>query len=167
MTNEPRRAASVARPGPEPPGGPPAALTTLDALCARPFPEQREHTAVGTSGPGFHLVRLWAGRPLWDADPADAAAARERCVDELAALVAVVSLRWGRPVVHDLTDALERTARGLPVPPPLDTLCGLVPRVYAWTAGDRWVAVGAGPLEPGQPCQVLAAVAQGPPPGAG
>ncbi|MEU7640448.1 hypothetical protein AB0C11_30910 [Streptomyces sp. NPDC039016] len=153
--------------GPAPPGGPPAALAALDALRARPFPERSEQTAAGTSGPGFHVAPLWAGGPLWDADPADAAAAREQCVDELAALVAVASLRWGEPVVHDLADALDRSARGLPVAPPLDLLCGLVPRVYAWSVGGRWIAVGAGPLDPGQPCQVLAAIAQGPPPGAG
>ncbi|MGG2460672.1 hypothetical protein ACO0M4_12780 [Streptomyces sp. RGM 3693] len=153
--------AAPAPQGPAPPGGPPAALALLDALRARPFPERREHTAVGSSGPGFHVARLWASGPLWDADPADAAAAREQCVDELAALVEVAFLRWGEPVVHDLADALDRSARGLPVPPPLDLLCGLVPRVYAWSDGARWVAVGAGPLDPGQPCQVLAAIAQG------
>ncbi|MFF2811904.1 hypothetical protein ACFVT2_32970 [Streptomyces sp. NPDC058000] len=159
--------AAPAPQGPAPPGGPPAALALLDALRARAFPERREHTTVGTSGPGFHVARLWTSGPLWDADPADAAAAREQCVDELAALVAVASLRWGEPVVHDLADALDRSAQGLPVPPPLDLLCGLVPRVYAWSVGARWIAVGAGPLDPGQPCQVLAAIAQGPLPGAG
>ncbi|MFK0290701.1 hypothetical protein ACIQU6_09500 [Streptomyces sp. NPDC090442] len=152
--------------GPEPPGGPPTeptALARLDALVSRPFPERRARTTVGESGPGFHVAPLWASGPLWDADPADAAAAREECTDQLAALVAMVSLRWGEPVVHDLTDALDRSARGLPVPAPLDLLCTLVPRVYAWRGGGRWIAVGAGPLEPRQPRQVLGAVAAGPP----
>ncbi|MFB7630925.1 hypothetical protein ACFC0M_08240 [Streptomyces sp. NPDC056149] len=148
--------------GPEPPGGPPTALARLDALTSRPFPERRTPTDVGESGPGFHVAPLWASGPLWDADPADAATAREECTEQLAALVAVVSLRWGEPVVHDLTDALERSARGLPVPAPLDLLCTLVPRVYAWRDGGRWIAVGAGPLEPGQPRQVLGAVAARP-----
>ncbi|MEW1659247.1 hypothetical protein [Streptomyces sp. NPDC093707] len=151
--------------GPEPSGGASTALARLDALTARPFPERRAATAAGESGPGFHVARLWRSGPLWDADPADAAAARAQCTDQLAALVAVVSLRWGEPVVHDLTDALERGAQGLPVPAPLDVLCALVPRVYAWGDGGRWIAVGAGPLEPEQPRQVLGAVAARPPGG--
>ncbi|GGX34267.1 hypothetical protein [Streptomyces noursei] len=153
--------------GPEPPGGPPAALARFDALCARPFPERREHTATGTSGPGFHVARLWASGPLWDVDPADAAAAREQCVEELAALVALVSVRRGGPVVHDLAEALERSAMGLPVPPPLELLSALMPRVYAWPDGGRWIAVGAGRPEFGQPCQVVGVIAKGPLPGGG
>ncbi|MFE6689754.1 hypothetical protein ACFVFQ_25170 [Streptomyces sp. NPDC057743] len=141
--------------GPEPPGGPPTALARLDALAARPL--------AGEGGPCFHVAPLWASGPLWDADPADAASAREECTEQLAALVAVVSLRWGEPVVHDLTEALEHSAQGLPVPAPLDVLCTLVPRVYAWRDGGRWIAVGAGPLEPGQPRQVVGAVAARPP----
>ncbi|WP_438484259.1 hypothetical protein [Streptomyces sp. S186] len=163
MTTEPPR-----DPRTQPPGGPPAGLVArLDALRVRPFPERTEHTAAGTSGPGFHVARLWATGPLWDADPADAAAARESCVEELAALVAVVSLRRGEPVVHELAEALERSAMGLPVPPPLALLAGLVPRLYVWRDGRRWFAVGAGQAGDGQPHQVLAATADGPLPGGG
>ncbi|MFI1202403.1 hypothetical protein ACH4VR_23665 [Streptomyces sp. NPDC020883] len=163
MTTEPTR-----DPRPDPSGGPPAVLAArLDALRVRPFPERTEHTAAGTSGPGFHVARLWATGPLWDADPADAAAARESCVEELAALVAVVSLRRGDPVVHELDEALERSAMGLPVPPPLALLAGLVPRLYAWPDGRRWFAVGAGRAGDGQPHQILAAMADGPLPGSG
>ncbi|WP_066975216.1 hypothetical protein [Streptomyces sp. NRRL F-4489] len=178
---------------PEPRGGPPpgrTALAALDALRARAFPARRERTADGESGPGFHVAPVWTSGPLWEADPADVAAAREECVAQLAALVAQAAARWGEPVVHDLAEALERGAMGLPVPAPLDVLSALVPRVYAWRDDTgRWLALGAdqagadrvGEGEAGAdragedqvglegyatgPCQVVAAVAAAPPGG--
>ncbi|MCK7626378.1 hypothetical protein MUU72_25285 [Streptomyces sp. RS10V-4] len=114
---------------------------------------------------------MWTSGALWDADPADVAAAREECVAQLAALAALLSVRWGEPVVHDLAEALERGAMGLPVAPPLDVLSALAPRVYAWRDGTgRWIALGAdrAGADPGgtdRPCQVVAAVAAAPPGG--
>ncbi|ARF58968.1 hypothetical protein [Streptomyces gilvosporeus] len=134
-------------------------LTVIDALRRRPFPVRRERSAAGESGPGFHMARLWESAPLWDADPADAREIREDCAAELAALTEVLSLRWGAPGVLDLAPALERTAMGLPVAPPLDLLCGLVPRLHTWRADGRWLALGGGQCGPEQPCQVLVAIA--------
>ncbi|WP_189306530.1 hypothetical protein, partial [Streptomyces albospinus] len=139
-----RTARADAPEAPEPPEAPRPALRVLDALRARAFPEQRERTAAGESGPGFHVARLWESGPLWEVDPAEA----EECAAELAALVAVLSLRWGEPAVADLTETLERVAMGLPVRPPLELLAGLVPRTQAWQDGDRWTAVGAGQSGP-------------------
>ncbi|MGW2632159.1 hypothetical protein ACWC2K_22865 [Streptomyces chattanoogensis] len=136
-------------------------LTVIDDLRDRAFPARRERTAAGESGPGFHVVRLWESAPLWDADPADAREIREDCAAELTALTAVLSLRWGEPAVLDLSGALERTAMGLPVRPPLDILCGLVPRLHTWEAAGRRVAVGAGQGGPEQPYQLLAAITEG------
>ncbi|MFJ9413233.1 hypothetical protein ACIRPT_03585 [Streptomyces sp. NPDC101227] len=135
-------------------------LAAIDELRGRAFPARRERSAQGESGPGFHVVRLWEGAPLWDADPADAAEIREDCAAALAALTALLSLRWGEPGVLDLAGPLERVAMGLPVPPPLDILSGLVPRLHTWRTAGRWVAVGAGQGGPEQPCQVLAAIAE-------
>ncbi|WP_236573438.1 hypothetical protein [Streptomyces sp. GS7] len=171
MTPEMPGTPRTTRPGvpeePQPPDVPPTALRVLDALRARAFPERRERTAAGESGPGFHVARLWESGPLWDVDPAEAEELREACAAELAALVAVLSLRWGEPGVADLAEALERVAMGLPVRPPLELLAGLVPRIHIWQDGDRWTAVGAGRCGPEQPCQVLAAIGEGTaPPGA-
>ncbi|MEU9113575.1 hypothetical protein AB0D04_17765 [Streptomyces sp. NPDC048483] len=135
-------------------------LAVIDAWRGRAFPARRERSVTGESGPGFHVVRLWESAPLWDADPADAQEIREDCAAGLTALTAVLSLRWGEPGVLELSGALERVAMGLPVRPPLDILCGLVPRLHTWQAAGRWVAVGAGQGGPEQPCQVLAAIAQ-------
>ncbi|WP_078894465.1 hypothetical protein [Streptomyces sp. CT34] len=144
-----------------PPEVPRPALRVLDALRSRAFPERRERTAAGESGPGFHVARLWESGPLWDVDPAEAEELREECAAELAALVTVLSLRWGEPAVADLAETLERAAMGLPVRPPLELLAGLVPRIHTWQDGDRWTAVGAGQCGPEQPCQVLAAIGEG------
>lgn len=140
-------------------------LALIDELRGRAFPSQRGPSAAGESGPGFHLARIWQSPPLWDADPAEAVEIREDCAAELAALTAVLSLRWGEPADVELSAALERTAMGLPVAPPLDVLCALVPRVHTWRVAGRWVAVGAGQSSPELPCQVLAAVADARGPG--
>ncbi|MFG2137676.1 hypothetical protein [Streptomyces sp. NPDC048650] len=135
-------------------------LAVIDAWRGRAFPARRERSASGESGPGFHVVRLWRSAPLWDVDPAEAAEIRADCAAELTALTAVLSLRWGEPAVLDLGGPLERVAMGLPVRPPLDLLCGLVPRLYSWRTDGPWVAVGAGQGGPDQPWQVLAAMAE-------
>ncbi|AJT62252.1 hypothetical protein [Streptomyces chattanoogensis] len=133
-------------------------LRVIDDLRGRAFPARRERTAAGESGPGFHVVQLWESAPLWDADPADAREIGEDCAAELTALTAVLSLRWGAPAVLELSGALERAAMGLPVRPPLDILCGLVPRLHTWEEAGRRVAVGAGQGGPEQPYQLLAAI---------
>ncbi|MCB5909208.1 hypothetical protein [Streptomyces pinistramenti] len=135
-------------------------LAALDQLRQRPFPEGRERSPTGESGPGFHLTRLWAGPPAWDADPADAERIREEGRAELEALVAVLSLRWGEPAEVDLTGSLERVAQGLPVRPPLDVLCAAAERLSVWQDGSRWVALGAGHGGPELPVQVLAATGE-------
>ncbi|MFE7613575.1 hypothetical protein [Streptomyces celluloflavus] len=144
-------------------------LALIDQLRDRPFPAHRglAATAGGVpgepvrSGPGGHVAQLWEGPPLWDADPADAEAIREECAAGLAALTAVLSLRWGPPTVVELAGRLERLAWGLPVRPPLDLLCGQVARVHTWQAGGRWVAIGAGQGGPELPYRLLAAIGEG------
>ncbi|MFB6435465.1 hypothetical protein ACFCVY_01590 [Streptomyces sp. NPDC056411] len=136
-------------------------LTTVDALRRRDFPAQRTHSARTESGPGFHIAALRVSRELWDADPAEVAEAEEELGAALTALVGALSLRWGEPEVLDLSGVLERSARGLPVRPPLDALCGYVPRMYAWRSADRWIAVGVGQGDPVLPLQLLVAVGEG------
>ncbi|UNO38628.1 hypothetical protein [Streptomyces sp. MST-110588] len=134
-------------------------LTAIDLLRARDFPARPTRSAMVESGPGFHIAQLRAGEPFWDADPADVRETAEEFRDELEGLISALCLRWGEPEVLDLSAHLERAAMGMPVPPPLDSLCGYVPRVYAWRADGRWVAVGLGQGEPDLPFQLLAAVA--------
>ncbi|MEI5132105.1 hypothetical protein RB199_07870 [Streptomyces libani] len=55
----------------------------------------------------------------------------------------------------------NRTARGLPVRPPLDTLCGYVPRMHGWRVQGRWVGVGVGQGAYELPMQLLVAVGEG------
>ena len=140
-------------------------VALIDALLARAFPVRKERFARGESGPEFHVAQLWESAALWEADAADAQEVGEDCTAELAALTTVLSLRWGEPAVLDLAGRLERVAMGLPVGPPLDLLCGVVPRLHSWRAGDRWVGIGAGQGGPELPYQVVVAIGAGAVPG--
>lgn len=146
--------------GAPPPAAP--AMTVIDALRQRPFPARRERSGSGASGPGFHLVRLWESAPLWDADPADVQEIRADCAGALEALTAAVSARWGRPTVLELTEHREREVMGLPIPAPLDLLCGRVSRIRVWEIPSGWVAAGAGQQGPELPYELWAAVGEGP-----
>ncbi|MFI0787069.1 hypothetical protein ACH4Q6_15915 [Streptomyces lydicus] len=135
-------------------------LTAIDALRLRDFPDRRGRSAPVESGPGFHIAGLRVSGEFWDADPAEVAEAEEDFDAALTALVQALSLRWGRPALLDLTPALERMAAGLPVRPPLDTLCGYVPRMHGWRVRDRWVGVGVGQGGRELPLQLLVAVGE-------
>ncbi|UZJ32980.1 hypothetical protein [Streptomyces endophytica] len=135
-------------------------LTTIDRLRLREFPAQRVRSAPAESGPGFHIADLRVSQDFWDADLAELAEAEEEFEAALTALVRALSLRWGEPHVLDLADALERTAQGLPVRPPLDTLCGFVPRMYGWRVAGRWIGVGVGQGDRELPLQLLVAVGE-------
>ncbi|MFH8570584.1 hypothetical protein [Streptomyces sp. NPDC017993] len=126
---------------------------------------RRERFARGESGPDFHVAQLWESAALREVDAADAQEVGEDCAAELAALTTVLSLRWGEPAELDLAGRLERVAMGLPVGPPLDLLCGLVPRLHTWRAGDRWVGIGAGQGGIELPYQVVVAIGAGAVPG--
>ncbi|MFH8598050.1 hypothetical protein [Streptomyces rimosus] len=134
-------------------------LTAIDLLRGRAFPAEPVASAMVESGPGFHVAQLRADEQLWDADPADVEETAQEYRAELEGLISALSLRWGEPEVLDLADHLERVAMGMPVRPPLDVLCGQVPRVHAWRADGRWIAVGLGEGEPEMPAfRLLAAV---------
>lgn len=135
-------------------------LRAVDLLCVREFPAARVRSALTESGPGFHIAALRTGRDFWDADLAEVAEAEEEFADGLTALVQALSLRWGPPEVVDLTAHLERQAQGLPVRPPLDTLCGYVPRVHGWRVRGRWIGVGVGQGGPELPFQLVVAVGE-------
>lgn len=138
-----------------------AYLTVIDRWRLRDFPAAPGRSALVESGPGFHIAGLRVSREFWDADPAEVAEAAEEFEAELTALVRALSLRWGEPEVMDLAGYLERTARGIPVRPPLDTLCGYVPRMYGWRAQRRWIGVGVGQGDRELPFQLLVAVGEG------
>ncbi|MBL1094406.1 MULTISPECIES: hypothetical protein [Streptomyces] len=135
-------------------------LTTIDRLRLREFPAQRVRSAPAESGPGFHIADLRISQDFWDADLTELAEAEEEFEAALTALVQALSLRWGEPQVLDLAGVLERTAQGLPVRPPLDTLCGFVPRMYGWRVADRWIGVGVGQGDRELPLQLLVAVGE-------
>ncbi|MGW2916511.1 hypothetical protein ACWDBF_01410 [Streptomyces angustmyceticus] len=137
-----------------------AYLATIDRLRRREFPAVPGRSAMVESGPGFHIAGLRVGRELGDADPAEVAEAAEEFEAELTALATALSLGWGEPRTIDLAGPLERTARGLPVRPPLDTLCGYVPWMHGWRVPGRWIGVGVGQGGPGLPFQLLAAVGE-------
>ncbi|MFF4603312.1 hypothetical protein ACFY12_11260 [Streptomyces sp. NPDC001339] len=135
-------------------------LNAIDLLCLRPFPAERGRSALAESGPGFHIAGLRVGDALWDADLTEVAEAEEEFDAGLTALVQALSLRWGAPETVDLAACLERTARGLPVRPPLDTLCGYVPRMHGWRVRGRWIGVGVGQGGRELPFQLLVAVGE-------
>ncbi|WP_406222037.1 hypothetical protein [Streptomyces decoyicus] len=138
-----------------------AYLTVIDRWRLRDFPAAPGRSALVESGPGFHIAGLRASQEFWDADLAEVAEAAEEFEAELTALVQALSLRWGEPEVMDLADDLERSARGIPVRPPLDTLCGYVPRMYGWRVQSRWIGVGVGQGDRELPFQLLVAVGEG------
>ncbi|MFE1774615.1 hypothetical protein [Streptomyces sp. NPDC059008] len=135
-------------------------LTTIDALRLRAFPAQRIRSGLVESGPGFHVADLWVSEDFWDADLAEVAETEEEFEAGLTALVQALSLRWGEPETLDLTPHLERTASGLPVPPPLDALCGYVPLLHGWRVRGRWIGVGVGQGDREMPFQLLVAVGE-------
>ncbi|MFI9259384.1 hypothetical protein ACIGT4_17015 [Streptomyces sioyaensis] len=135
-------------------------LTAIDRLRLRAFPAEPLRSGTVESGPGFHIAGLRASQDFWDADPAEVVEAEEEFEDDLTALVQALSLRWGPPEVLDLTPHLERVAQGLPVRPPLDTLCGYVPRMHGWRVEGRWIGVGVGQGERELPFQLLVAVGE-------
>ncbi|MFH8410667.1 hypothetical protein ACH4FX_38740 [Streptomyces sp. NPDC018019] len=134
-------------------------LTAIDILRDREFPAEPVRSAMVESGPGFHVAHLRADEQLWDADPVDVAETAQEYRAELEGLISALCLRWGEPEVLDLAEHLERVAMGMPVRPPLDVLCGQVPRVHAWRADGRWIAVGLGEGDSEMPVfHLLAAV---------
>ncbi|MET9293221.1 hypothetical protein [Streptomyces sp. NPDC003077] len=176
-TPAPSTSAGRPAPGAAPHTGPGALpLTTarhvaaIDLLRVRAFPDAPVplRSPPGESGPGYHLALLEESEPLWDADPADVEEAAHASGAGLAALVSVLSLRWGPPEVLDLTVERERAAMGMPVPAPLERLSGLLEEACSWRIEGRWITVGAGRGEGGPPCpepgpsfHLLAAVGEG------
>ncbi|MFJ9470008.1 hypothetical protein [Streptomyces caniferus] len=138
-----------------------AYLATIDRLRLQDFPAVPGRSAMVESGPGFHIAGLRVSQEFWDADLAEVAETAEEFEAELSALVAALSLRWGEPRTVDLVEELERTARGMPVRPPLDMLCGYVPRMHGWRVRSRWIGVGVGQGGRELPFQLLVAVGEG------
>ncbi|TJZ59266.1 hypothetical protein FCH28_04020 [Streptomyces piniterrae] len=135
-------------------------LTAIDRLRLRDFPAQPGCAAMVESGPGFHIADLRVSGDFWDADLTEVAAALDEFEAELTALVQALSLRWGPPGILDLGAHLERSAMGIPVRPPLDSLCGYVPQMYGWRVAGRWVGVGVGQGDRELPFQLLVAVGE-------
>ncbi|WP_432010859.1 hypothetical protein [Streptomyces cucumeris] len=129
-------------------------LATIDRLRADALPAQR--------GSGCRVADLRVSEEFWEADAVRIREAEEEFEAELHALVRVLSLRWGDPEVLDLTGHLERSAMGEPVPPPLDVLCGYVPRLCVWRVDGRWVALGVGQAGRELPLQLVVAMAEDP-----
>ncbi|MBO3677835.1 hypothetical protein [Streptomyces sp. NEAU-YJ-81] len=135
-------------------------VATIDRLRARDFPAQRAADGRVESGPGFHVADLRVSEDFWDADLTRVEEVLEEFEAELSVLVQVLTLRWGAPDVLDLTDSLERSAMGEPVPPPLDTLCGYVPELSIWRVDGRWVGLGVGQGDRELPFQLLVAIGE-------
>ncbi|WP_413802688.1 hypothetical protein [Streptomyces iranensis] len=135
-------------------------VSTIDQLRARDFPAQRTADGWVESGPGFHVADLRVSEDFWDADLTRVEEVLEEFEAELSVLAQVLTLRWGAPDVLDLTDSLERSAMGEPVPPPLDTLCGYVPELRVWRVDSRWVGLGVGQGDRELPFQLLVAIGE-------
>ncbi|MEU1806510.1 hypothetical protein [Streptomyces sp. NPDC019937] len=130
-------------------------LAAIEDLRTRDFPAQRR------GGPGCHVADLRVSEDFWDADLTRVEEVLEEFEAELAVLVQVLTLRWGAPEVLDLSDALERSAMGEPVPPPLDTLCGYVPELHIWRVEGRWIGLGVGQGDRELPFQLVVAIGEG------
>ncbi|MFE9003265.1 hypothetical protein ACFYOY_14135 [Streptomyces sp. NPDC007875] len=135
-------------------------VAAIEQLRARDFPAQRAADGRVESGPGFHVADLRVSEDFWDADLTRVEEVLEEFEAELSVLVQVLTLRWGAPDVLDLTDSLERSAMGEPVPPPLDTLCGYVPELSIWRVDGRWVGLGVGQGDRELPFQLLVAIGE-------
>ncbi|MFE5120163.1 hypothetical protein [Streptomyces sp. NPDC056669] len=135
-------------------------VATIDELRARDFPAQRAADERVASGPGFHVADLRVSEDFWDADLTRVEEVLEEFEAELSVLIQVLTLRWGAPDVLDLTDSLERSAMGEPVPAPLDTLCGYVPELSIWRLDGRWVGLGVGQGDRELPFQLLVAIGE-------
>ncbi|MFH8371279.1 hypothetical protein [Streptomyces sp. NPDC018031] len=140
-----------------------AHLAAVEALRTRPFPARPSTGAWTWSGPGHHVAALRVSEDFWDADLSRVQEVDEEFHAESEVLVRALSRRWGDPEVWDLTDHLERSALGEPVPPPLDVLCGYVGTLHTWQVAGRWIAIGVGQADRELPIQLIAAVADGPP----
>ncbi|WP_246079762.1 hypothetical protein [Nonomuraea mesophila] len=143
-------------------------LATVDSLLARPFPGEAEQVAPAgkpwegyrSSGPRSHLCFLKASQDFWDDRSEDVVEAAE---EEIAAafeeLATVLTSRWGRPEVVDLSPDLED--EGSPVPEPMNELGLYSGEMSVWHPGaGRWVALAVGQADPEFPVLLLAAVGE-------
>lgn len=108
--------------------------------------------------PGPRTSDLAVGEEHVDEDVTVRLAAEEEFTTNCAALVALLSERWGEPEVVDLEDDLVRRARGEPVEEPIRTLCGYVRVLHRWHLDGRWLGVGTGRYGDELPLHLVAAV---------
>lgn len=139
-------------------------LTTIDLLCARPFPAERAGSEVGTSGPGYHLAELASSESFWEDDGSRRAQEAEQYDAECAALASVLAARWGEPQPISLWSTRVRGAEGEEIPEPWRALSDGVGLAHLWRIGDRWVVVGVSSQGEEHPFQLLAAVTEIDPP---
>ncbi|WP_431040697.1 hypothetical protein ACQUSR_01530 [Streptomyces sp. P1-3] len=135
-------------------------LAAIEELRARAFPARCERRGWADSGPGYHIAALRVSEHFWDADPSRVREVDEEFDAELRLLIGALAREWGAPDVLDLTECLERSGLGEPVPPPLDTLCGYVAEVHTWIVDGRWVAVGSGRAGRELPIHLVAAIGE-------
>ncbi|MGW7052424.1 hypothetical protein [Streptomyces sp. NPDC054887] len=132
-------------------------LALIDLLRAREFPARRGRSDSGFSGPGYHTAALRAAGEPADEDAVNRLLAREQCVAEHDALVAVLGGRWGEPQVFSLWSVLERSIRGEDIPAPWDELSAGFGSLHLWRTDGRWIALGLA-LEDEGPAYELAVV---------
>ncbi|KAF4409683.1 MULTISPECIES: hypothetical protein [Streptomyces] len=136
-------------------------LETVDRLRDRPFPAERGWSADGVyGGPGFLVADLLVSEDFWEDDGTRLMEADDQFEAERAAMVLLLSRRWGEPEVLDLTELFIRSVEGERLPEPMATLCGYVSLLYAWRPPDgrRRIAVGVGQHDRELPIQLLVTV---------
>lgn len=132
-------------------------------LLARPFSAVSYRDVTGCGGPGHHLCTLRASQGFWE--DLDGEAAREAEADlqaDLAALMAMLTDRWGESITVDLRQYLRAGLAGAAVPEPVNSLCGLAGSMQVWPHPEngRWLALTIGQGDKELPLELLAAVGE-------
>ncbi|MEV4191212.1 hypothetical protein [Streptomyces toxytricini] len=141
-------------------------VSIIDNLIGLPFPEGEARTPHGWGGPGHLIAVLRESRDFWDAPDVEAVTvAEEELEADLAALVALLAARWGRPAVVDLWPCLgldDFDQPGVEAPEPLGSLCNLAGSLHAWRlpSTGRWLGLTIGQADREFPLQLLAAVGE-------
>jgi hypothetical protein len=140
-------------------------LSVIDELTTLPFPDHETRPGEDRrwGGPGYHLTVLRESRDFWDDRSEDVVEAAELELEsDLAALVTVLTGRWGDPQTVDLSPYLDGDDPDLEAPEPLASLCGVAGGMRVWRlpASDRWLALTIGQADAEWPFELLAAVGE-------
>jgi hypothetical protein len=133
-------------------------LAIVDRLLTQPFPGTGTQEGPRSSGPGFHVYVLRAGREFWDDRSEEVVAPAQAEIDAaFQDLAAELTARWGEPQTVDLEPCLWAEDE---VPEPMSHISMFSLNMLVWRPPDavRWVGLAVGQGDPELAIELLLAV---------